>query len=278
MKYLVTGATGFIGRNLISRIKNPRVIVRKNKNSRGICDRAEVVEAELDNIEALQRATKGVDVVIHLAAIIDSRNKDIRRINVDATKLLVEAARKNRVKKFICLSTYLAENPDDEYSRTKREAEEIIKDSGINYVILRAGVVYGTADQKNIGKLIKFVRKFPIVPIIGDGKYKMQPIFIDDVVRAIFRAEQMKGTYYVLGPQISYNELVGVIVRKIKKKRLVVHVPFFVAKTLLWIIPVFNIKQISHVMNFAPKDIHSTSKPFGFTPISFEEGLSKILA
>ena len=102
---LITGATGFVGRNLLEKLsKRPIRCLVKDKSSLG--KNIEIVRGNLTDLKSLDEATKNISIVIHLAAIIKSKNKEeFKKINAEGTRNLVNASKKNGVKKFIYISS-----------------------------------------------------------------------------------------------------------------------------------------------------------------------------
>ena len=157
---LLTGCNGFIGKKLYYHLNKKRYnLICLNKN---------------ENLSKIENLIKNTQLIVHLAAITNPFNKDIWKVNVSYTKILVDLANKYN-KRFIYLSTYNVTFGKDNYSKTKRISENFIKKLK-NYVILRPNIVYGE-DDRYVSRLIKVIKGFPIVPIVGNGKNKIQPIF-----------------------------------------------------------------------------------------------------
>ena len=158
MKILITGATGFIGKELVKSIKKKIwCLVRKKKNFPEKSVRS--IMCDLNDREKLLKCVNGFDVVVHLAGIVNaSSDQEFYNKNVLLTENLLDACKANKVKRFIFISTAVViSKVQGPYSRSKIAAEELVRKSGIEYVILRPSVVYGKEDEKNIGGLIKMV-------------------------------------------------------------------------------------------------------------------------
>src|SRR3989344_7258422 len=175
MKILVTGASGFVGKNLIKHLNkyNVNILSRKKIFGDG------VFVGDLFDKKILLDASK-VDIVIHLAGISDG---NVFKINYEGTRNLVDACVENKVKKFIFISSFDAILETD-YGKSKLKAEDYIKNSGLNYIIFRPTVIYGNDNKKDIGRLIRLI-KMGISPIPGSGNFKLQPVFVDDIVKVI---------------------------------------------------------------------------------------------
>ncbi len=253
---LVTGADGFVGYNLIKALKAPAraLVFFGGRKVRGI----EQIHGDINDAKILNRALKGVDCVVHLAGVI-KEEKLFKKVNVDGTRSLVNACRRNRVKKIVFVSTYLAgKGYNDPYGRSKREAERIIQDSGMKYIILRSTLMYGKGDSKNLTQLAKMIRRLPIIPIIGDGNYKLQPVFVGDVVKVITKAISAKKwdkVYYVAGPEaLTYNGLVDIIAKSLGKRRIKIHIPLALIKPAVKVCgvlmrnPILSEEQLSYLV------------------------------
>jgi nucleoside-diphosphate-sugar epimerase len=191
MNVIIAGGAGFVGRNLVRimlkeefKPENITVIDIDQENLK-FFDRYKIktIKADLSEDGQWRSGFKNADYVINLAAQISSPDSDpFYRNNIVATQEVVDAARDDGVKGIIHFSSaaVLSVRKDD-YSNTKIEGEEIVKNSGLNYCIIRPSLLYGPTDDKNIGYLLNFSRKFPFFPIPGNGKWPRQPIYIDDM-------------------------------------------------------------------------------------------------
>ena len=189
MNILVTGATGFIGSNLVKRLSQNSgnkifALVREGADVSRFND-ISVIKCDILDKDRLQEAIASMDVVVHLAAIkLHYKDKDvIFSTNVQGTRNLLENSK--RVKHFIFASSTLASNPLDPYSESKKECEGIIQQSGVNFTILRIAPVFGSGDTTNLTKIIELINDGKTIPIPGDGKQLIQPTHVDDVVNAI---------------------------------------------------------------------------------------------
>jgi nucleoside-diphosphate-sugar epimerase len=281
---LITGASGFIGEELIrSMNEKVRVISRKNLK---LGKNAEIFTGNLTDREFVSKAMKGIDRVIHLASIINPNDKNIFKVNVDATKYLVDEALKSNIKKFVYLSSdNVFLNIQDNYAKTKVEAEKIVG-SLSNNVILRPTVVYGKGDERYLGKIIKMSDKLPIIPIIGAGKF--QPIYVEDLVKCIVESvnnEEIRGKYVVAGPTIiSFRDFVSKIneIRGMKKIHIIV--PSFFLKPFIFLYgilskePLITISQIKNMDKTRIYDTEQNKITFDYIPTKLDDGLRKSIA
>ncbi len=191
---LVTGGTGFVGGHLIRRLRQEglpvRALARHPDRAQALKDLGvEVVPGDIADKASLEKAAEGIERVIHLVGIIqEAPGVTFRSVHVEGTRNVVEAARTAGVLHFFHQSA-LGTRPGakSEYHRTKWEAEELVRQSGIPHTILRTALIYGPGDKFTI-KLSEILRLAPVMPVIGSGKSKVQPIYIDDVVSCIVKA------------------------------------------------------------------------------------------
>ncbi len=130
---------------------------------------------------------EGVDMVVHLAAATGSASDDeLERVNVDGAVALVRACEKQGVKHILYVSSIAAKYPqleDYAYGRTKAEAEAVIRQSGLDYTILRPTIVLGPASP--IWQRLRSLANAPAIVVFGTGKTRVQPIDVQDVARGI---------------------------------------------------------------------------------------------
>ena len=225
MKILVTGATGFVGSHLMKELNRDDVSILSRKQVSG----RKVYVGDLFNKRILSEATKA-DIIVHLAGISKG---SVLKINYEGTKNLVDACINNKIKRFIFISSFDAVL-NTKYGKSKLKAEEYIKNSGLDYIIIRPTFIYGK-NNKEIYKLIKYI-KMGVVPIPGNGNFKLQPVFVDDVIKLIVKSINAKNKnkiYFIGGSQkLTFNELVGLISKALKKNPIKINIPKFLIKLI----------------------------------------------
>ncbi len=238
MKVLITGAGGFIGRNLINHLATSQTLVALDKRQRPDTapNAVQWVLSDLTNSEVLANALQGVDAVVHLAALKGSQAcqthpQEAAAANVTATLTLVQAARRAGVKRFIFASTYdlygalpagaseFRESdpvkPTTLYGTTKAVGEQIVLESFKEAVVLRLGHVFGPGVRKERPDVIthfiaQACQSQPLV-VQGSGKVRIDPIYVEDVCRCIerfLRKGAAAGTYNVAsGSSLTIREV-----------------------------------------------------------------------
>ena len=184
----VTGATGFIGRNLLESLLlryEVRALVRPSSFTRTLPPGVERIKGDLFDQGALLRLVDGAYAVVHLAgAIRGAAYEDFSRPNVKGFLNLLEACQERGVKRFLYLSSLAAKNPHlSPYAATKRQAEEFLKEAPLSWHVFRPPAVYGPYDQ-GLTPLIRLVLK-GYLPVFGSLKNRFSLIYVEDLCEAI---------------------------------------------------------------------------------------------
>ncbi len=186
MKVAITGGTGFIGRHLAQRLAAEGVEVvllarseRAELNGRGMA----FVASDLSDPAVLQAAFAGCDAVAHCAGINrELKNQTYKRVHIEGTRNVIEAARQAGVKK-VALMSFLRARPNcgSAYHESKWAAEELIRTSGLDYTIIRASMVYGRGDHM-LDHLSHALHTFPFFAMVGFKEKGIRPLAIEDLV------------------------------------------------------------------------------------------------
>jgi nucleoside-diphosphate-sugar epimerase len=298
MNILITGGAGFVGKNLVrimlKRGFKPQQITVIDKDKKGI----DYLKKYKINLFCHDLSEKGIwelnfrnqDLIINLAAQISANDYlPFKKNNIDATKNIVEAAKSNKIKKIIHFSSAsVLSVRKDYYAKTKKAAEEIIKKSRMNYIMLRPSMMFGLLDNKNIGWLIKFSRIVPIFPIPGNGKYPRQPIYVDDVCELVIKLaksfEKHKNKIYSInGKMLDFGYMCRTVVKKVGGFRTAINfpVPLFrfgmVVANLIWPKFKFTPDQLDSLTSGDKFDQWEWWKDFNIKLTSFEEGVGRMV-
>lgn len=242
---LVTGASGFVGSHIVPALlaAGHRVVamVRTGRGRQTVLGRlpaasrpdVEVREADVTRPATLGPAMAGVDAVVHLVAIPRDFNggRDLARINTEGTRAILEAMRSSGVRRLVHMGALgVADDPRLHYARSKARAEAAVRDSGLEWTILKPSLLFGPGDGFfNI--VAGLVRLSPgIVPVPGDGKSRFQPIFVGDVativVRSLADPSTIGETFELGGPRYwTYREITEEVVRTLGKRRAILPMP-----------------------------------------------------
>ena len=210
---LVTGATGFIGsfiaEELVKRGQKVRALVRRTSKTAFLEKLGvELCYGDLKDPESVRRAVKGADKVFHSAAAVGDwvLPREAKLTNVGGTKILLEAALEEKVKRFVFVSSLAvlglrdhyktpsnppAEKTGDVYADSKIESENIVTEFGrknnLPFTVIRPGFVFGPRDEKVIPRIVEFLKKKRYV-FVGSGKNKVNMIYIENLAEAVVNA------------------------------------------------------------------------------------------
>jgi NADH dehydrogenase len=242
VKVLVTGGTGFVGPKIVHALRaqnrDVRVLVRRPERATRIAGLgAETVAGDMTDPASLKAALDGVTHVVHLVAIIQGRPADFQRIMTEGTRNLVAAAKEVGIERFTLMSAIGAQDPANDvvpYYRAKTAQEQDLVASGLGYTIFRPGFVFGAGGALPL--FIRQVKLTPVVPVIGSGLQRFQPIWVEDVAEYFARSLDMSQAanriFELGGPDtVDWNGLYRTIAKVLGKRRRLVHIPFPVAQT-----------------------------------------------
>ena len=296
---LVTGAGGFVGSHTIPALLSAghTVVAMVRDGAAGeavlgrlpVADRSRVEprQADVTQPATLGPALAGVEAVVHLAAIPRDYNggADLARVNTEGTRAVIAAMTTAGVRRLVHLGALgVVDDPRLHYASSKARAEAAVRDSGLDWTILKPSLQFGPGDGFfNI--IAGLVRLSPgIVPVPGDGKSRFQPIFVGDVatvmVHSLAEPSTIGETFELGGPRFwTYREITEEVLRALGKRRAIlpmpiplirlvagaselIHLPFPVATDQL--------RQL-RLDNIGPLDLIRVR--FGFEPRSMEGAL-----
>ncbi|MBM4286345.1 MAG: complex I NDUFA9 subunit family protein [Deltaproteobacteria bacterium] len=296
MRVLVTGASGFVGnevvRELLAAGHQVVALVRPGSEKK-LRDRqlVEVMPGDCLHPEALARAAAGCDAVVHLVGIIrefPGRGITFEAVHVQATKNVVDAAKSAGAQRYLHMSALGARpEPADPYHVTNYLADEYVMASGLTYTIFRPSVIYGPGDQ-SINLFAHQIRRLFFFPVIGDGRYQLQPAPVWTVALAFARALELPGAenriYEVGGPEpLAFNDIVQTIAQVLGRRVKLMHQPVWcmrVAANLCGRFRWFPLSpgQLRMLLEGSTCDPTDFYHDFGLTPVSFAAGLSSYLS
>jgi len=242
---LVTGASGFVGSHVVPELVGGghRVValVRDDRAAANVtarldADRARSVSFRVGDPvtgAGMQEALAGVDAVVHLAAIPRDRDggKSLSKVNLGGTKTMLDAAATAGVRRFIHLGAMgVTDDPDLHYATSKARAEKAVRESGLDWTILKPSLLWGPRDGFfNI--VADLVRTSPfVVPVPGSGKARFQPLAVADLaicVRMSLEDPKTIGQAIELGGprHWTYREITREVLAGMRKSRRIVPMP-----------------------------------------------------
>jgi NADH dehydrogenase len=245
MNVVVAGGTGFLGSTIVDALVDAGHEVIAASRSRPRPSRANPAtqwrHADVTDPATLRAAVEGADVVVDAVQFPNmpienpAKGYTFERIDLDGTRHLVDAARGANVPLFIGLSGVGAA-PDARYHwlRFKWQEEEYIHASDLQFVIFRPSWIYGPGDV-SLNRFLGFARFLPFVPVIGDGKTRINPLFIEDigthVAAAVARDDIRNAVFEIGGPEtVTMDEVIRAALEASGKRRLLLHQPATLVK------------------------------------------------
>ncbi len=247
-KVLVSGGTGFIGSAIVRELKSRGAEVAvlgrdADKIQRLFGEGVEAREADVRDAGRLREALAGAEVVVNAVQFPTSPIEQPRKgwtfeeIDLRGTEHQVDAAKAAGARRFVYLSGVgAAAEAEKRWFRYKWEAEQYLEGSGLEWVVIRPTWVYGRSDN-SLNRLLGFTRWLPFVPMFGDGKQAMQPVYIRDVgwlaAEAAMRPEVTSGVFEIGGPEVmTMNDVLKAGLQAMGKKRPILHQPVAVGKLM----------------------------------------------
>jgi NADH dehydrogenase len=239
---LVTGGTGFIGSHIVRRLleKGHRVAVM-SRDPRRVPNGVEARRGDVADAASLEAAMAGVDVVVAAVQFPNHPVENPRKghtymaVDGEGTERQVAAARAAGVKRFIYLSG-AGTRPEQTapWFLAKLRAEKAVKEGGIPFTIFRPSWVYGPEDR-SLNKFVAFARFLPFVPVIGNGRTRIQPVHVDDLAEAVAASinlpQAVGQTYDVGGPEtLTMDEIIRTMLAVMGKRRPLLHSPIGLTK------------------------------------------------
>lgn len=290
---LVTGGTGFIGSHIVKRLQEQghRVaVMTRGARSLSLPAGVEVRTGDVRDAGSLQAAMAGVDTVVSAVQFpnhpVESPRRGYTYMAVDGagTERQVAAARAAGVQRFVYLSgAGTRPGQTAPWFLAKLRAEKAVRESGMPFTIFRPSWVYGPEDR-SLNKFVTFARLLPVVPVIGSGQTRVQPIHVDDlaeiIAASVGRPDAAGQVYELGGPQeLTMDEIIRTMLRVMGKRRRLVHQPAWFMKlaaaplTLLPT-PPLSPAAVDFVLMEEPVDNTAVLRDFGIRLRSLEEGLA----
>jgi nucleoside-diphosphate-sugar epimerase len=282
---LVSGAAGGLGRRLIGPLRERGWKVRALVHRRAVTGADESRPGDLADRASLAEAAQGAAAVVHLAALTHARReRDYRRANVEGTANLLGAAREAGVGRFLHVSTRAISPEGGGYSRSKLRAEELVRDSGLEWVIVRLPEVYGVGGAEGIDEMIERARRGAAIRLVGDGSDELCPVHVDDAIAALAAALESPAAaeriYTLAGECFSARQVAELCVRSFDSDSRIVGVPagaVAAASLLARALPLgLYPDQLDRLRASKPAPSPEAGPDLGFEPRPLSEGLASL--
>jgi NADH dehydrogenase len=242
---VVFGGTGFLGRRVVQRLSAGGVTVRiavrhpdrarRQLRAAGL-DRVAVCQADVRHRASVAAAVAGADAVVNaVSAYVERGGVTFEAVHVKAAETVAREAAAAGVARHVLVSGIGADPASPSpYIRARGRGEVVVRQAFPGATIVRPGAMFGPGDAL-FGTIAELARLLPVVPLIGGGRTRLQPVSVEDVAEAIARILRdpvtAGRTYEIAGPGVyMLRELVGITLRLVGRRRLLVPIPFAVAE------------------------------------------------
>lgn len=278
---LLLGSTGFTGKYVLKELKKRRIAVRcfirpESKQTSITPYADEIFVGSIHQPEDWHQALAGVKGVINLVSFKEGH-----------VPLLLKQMEIGGVKRILLISTTAIFTSLNVKSKIMRQQiEQQITQSPLEWTIIRPTMIYGTADDRNMVRLIRAVKRFSIHPLPGGGEKMIQPIYVKDIARAIVDAflspKTIQRSYNVSGKEsLTYKNCVQLIANVLGKRIFLVTLPLKIAVFLAWLLypipglPKIKKEQLLRLNEDKSFSHEDAARDFGFSPTTFSLGIKE---
>ena len=274
-KLLISGGTSLLGQELLRLLAlsgdhNVRCFVRPTSRAEWLGD-AELAYGDLGDEDSLARALSGVDVFIHVAGI-------------EYTPQVIPAMRRADVGRLVVIGSTSVHSSYEHRSGWRRKMEELVRESGLRWTIVRPAMIYGSELDKNIHELLRFLNRSPVFPIFGSGENLWQPVYHEDLARGVLAALENQGAVYqgydLPGAEpLAYLDLVRTAAASLGREPRIVHVPLEPVRLVLRLAEAIKIplpvksEQVMRLREDKAYPYDKAREELGYDPRPFQEGV-----
>ncbi len=238
----VFGGSGFLGREIVKHLAadhRVRVAVRhpdaaSSLRRLGPDGHVELVHADVSDESTVTRAVAGAGAVVNsVGHYVEKPGATFHQIHALGARRIAREARQAGIERLVQISGLGADARSDSlYVRSRGVGDDLVRDAFDGVTILRPSAIFGPGDAL-LNKLADMVRLSPVLPLFGDGRTRLQPVFVEDVARACVKAlgdPSTAGRIYELGgPEVfAYGDLVRLLLERMGRRRILIPVPFSV--------------------------------------------------
>lgn len=292
-KIVLTGAAGLVGQNLAVLLReqgcvNLVGIDKHPHNTRVLHDLnpdMTVIEADLSRPGSWEESLRGARALVMLQAQIGGEDYgEFVANNITSTERVLAACRAHGVEYIVHISSSVVNSrAKDFYTETKRAQEQLVLASGIPCAVLRPTLMFGWFDRKHLGWLSRFMRRVPVFPIPGSGRYARQPLYILDFCRVIAACLQRRPVgeiHDISGLEVvDYVDIIRAVKEATGSRTSIVHIPYRVFWWLLRVYamfdrdPPFTTRQLEALVIPETFPVIPWGEIFGIRPTPFREAI-----
>lgn len=230
----VFGGTGFVGRRVVRHLRESgtRVRIVSRHPRLGEDDGIEQIAADAHDERSVEAAVAGADSVVNAISLYVEHGRDtFDSVHVETAAKIARTARRAGIRRFVHVSGISADRASPSpYIRSRGEGEAAVQTAFPGAVIVRPAVMFAS-DDAFLTTILRLLRSLPAYPIFGDGKTRLQPVYVDDVAAAIAQilrqSQNPYPVYELAGPRIySYEELLRTIARIAGLRPVLMRMPF----------------------------------------------------
>ena len=243
---VVFGGSGFIGKQVVRALAKSgyrvRIAMRRphlghELRVMGDVGQIQLMQANVRYPDSIDAALEEADAVVNLVAVLYENGKqNFEALHVEAAQAIAQAAAKRGIKRIVHFSALGAAPKGASYARTKYRGERAVLEAAPTATIMRPSIVFGPEDHF-FNRFAQMATTMPLLPLIGGGATKFQPVFVGDVADAVVAAlgrPEARGHIYELGGPSTYSfrQLMAYITTEIDRPRPLAPLPFFLAHPL----------------------------------------------
>src|SRR5215470_4018596 len=287
----VFGGTGFVGRRVVRHLRESGTRVRIVSRHRGLGEDAgiEQIAADAHDQRSVDAAVASADGVVNAISLyVEHAGDTFHSVHVEAAARIARAARQAGIRRFVHISGIGANTASPSpYIRSRGEGEAAVQTAFPGAVIVRPAVIFAS-DDAFLTTILRLLRSLPAYPVFGDGRTRLQPVYVDDVATAIAQilrqSQKPYPDYELAGPRVySYEELLRTIARIAGLRPVLMRMPFAFWNALAGVAemlprPPFTRNQVElmQIDTAASKSLPGF-RALGISPRSLEDELEAIV-
>lgn len=287
---LLIGAAGFLGPPVLKKLLENNYDI--NCLVRTDSDRSRLLDAARSAGKKITFSTGNLQSGDSIISAIKKAKSAVYMVDLKYTHLLetfLHTIKLAGLKRVVFISSTTVLIPlECMVKKQKIYSENLIKNSGLDYTILRPSMIYGCPDDTNFSKMIRFIKKKGFFITFGSGNNLIQPIYIEDVADSIVSILDNKKTYQkiynIAGKDpLKYNDMLDIVKSKLKKQFKVIKLPIKLSKLLISIYakisknPSLTPDQVERMAINKSYPYDKAREDFNFSPTSFEDGIEKLI-
>lgn len=279
-RVLVTGASGAIGSALLPALRHSGWQIRALTHRHAVFAADEEAAADLRDPLSLRRAAADADAILHLAGLTHARrSRDYFSVNAEGTRNLIGAVDRDRLNRFVLISSRAATTGGGAYAESKLRAEEIVRDSGLPHCILRLPEVYGAGGSEGVDEILARAHRGAPIPIPGTGSQRICPVHLGDLIKPIVGGLDVEvaigKTYTLSGDCMTVREFAQACIDANNSRSRIVPIPLALVRALSGLAAILPLPfvpdQLKRLQSTKREDAGDAQRDLGFAPMRLQE-------